>query len=284
MSARFKTRRPARMDADAERRSATSAQRPSVPARGADPGKPQPPVRLALHGAFEAAVSAPSEPVVAQRLRVWQRPVPAAVAVVAVLALGGLAVWASRASGPQSSPKRFTLTLPDSDRLPRGSGDMLALSPDGQTIVYRATRGGRGSRPRHRAPRVRAELGARHSLGAVGWFVPHWESPWRRRRTPPTNTSSIAARSAISSNILEQHADLGVTIRRRAAWPCRRTCTMPPRLRRLAWRRTKPATPSSMRPTTPPSGCGAPSCPRPTSGRRSALVRGNKCSSRPWPS
>ena len=43
-----------------------------------------------------------------------------------------------------------------------------------------------------------------------------------------------------------------------------------PRLRRLAWRRTKPATPSSMRPTTPPSGCGAPSCPRPTSGRRSA--------------
>ena len=46
----------------------------------------------------------------------------------------------------------------------------------------------------------------------------------------------------------------------------------PPRLQRLAWRRTKPATPSSMRPTTRLAGCGAPSYPRPTSARRSGYV------------
>ena len=66
--------------------------------------------------------------------------------VLAALFLGaitaGVAVWAWLGSAPAPSPKRFTLTLPDSDLLPRNERTMLAVSPDGGTIVYRATRDG----------------------------------------------------------------------------------------------------------------------------------------------
>jgi len=57
----------------------------------------------------------------------------------ALLLIGGYLVWAFLGTDAQPSPKRFTLTLPDSVELPSGAGDMLALSPDGQTIVYRAS-------------------------------------------------------------------------------------------------------------------------------------------------
>ena len=101
-------------------------------------------VRLAIEGGFETTASAPSEPVAVPQLQVWQRPIPAVVAGLALLAVGGFAVWALLGSGtqPSPSPKRFTLTLPDSDRLPVAAGDMLALSPDSQTLVYVASRDG----------------------------------------------------------------------------------------------------------------------------------------------
>ena len=46
-------------------------------------------VRLAMRGAFETTVSAPSEPVVTPQLQVWQRPAVAAVAGLALLVIGG---------------------------------------------------------------------------------------------------------------------------------------------------------------------------------------------------
>ena len=100
-------------------------------------------VRLAMEGAFGTTASAPSEPTVAPSLPIWQRPVAIAGAVLASLAVGGIAVWTlGNGTVPAPSSKRFTLTLPESDRLLGGSGDMLALSPDGQTLVYVATRDG----------------------------------------------------------------------------------------------------------------------------------------------
>ena len=100
-------------------------------------------VRLAMEGAFETTVRA-SEAVAVSEPQLWQRPVTIAVAVVVSLAVGGFVGSAFLESGAQllPSPKRFILTLPECDRLAQGVGELLALSPDGQTLVYAATRNG----------------------------------------------------------------------------------------------------------------------------------------------
>ena len=54
----------------------------------------------------------------------------------------GLAVWSLMRPTPRP-PVRFAITLPTSDQLvPEPAGHSLALSPDGATLVYVATRGG----------------------------------------------------------------------------------------------------------------------------------------------
>ena len=100
-------------------------------------------VSLAMGGTFDAPAVETSSSAKPSRLQVWQRPLPALIAALLVAVVSSLAVWALLGSGtpPAPSPTRFTLTLPESDRL--GSiRDMLALSPDGQTLVYRAARDG----------------------------------------------------------------------------------------------------------------------------------------------
>ena len=96
-------------------------------------------VRLAMEGAFETAVSAAAEPPHAPVLRAWQHPL--LVAALALIAIA-TATWALvGGGGPRSNAvKRFVITLPESDRLPLGAGDMLAISPDGRTMVYAASR------------------------------------------------------------------------------------------------------------------------------------------------
>ena len=102
-------------------------------------------VRLALEGAFEARVPQPEGASVVLPRQVWQRPVPAGVAVLAALGLGALAAGAFLGSGsaPPPSTTRLTLTvLPDADRLAMSNWSVLSLSPDGQTLVYVATQDG----------------------------------------------------------------------------------------------------------------------------------------------
>ena len=69
-------------------------------------------VRLAMEGTFEATVSQPLV-VDASNLQVWQRPAVAAVAGLALLVIGGLAVWSL--VPPASRPiTRALLTPPPS--------------------------------------------------------------------------------------------------------------------------------------------------------------------------
>ena len=80
---------------------------------------------------------------VAEVIQVPQRRIlPWVLAVVLGAITAGVAVWAWLGSAPPPSTKRFTLTLPDSDALPVNAGGMLAVSPDGGMLVYRATRDG----------------------------------------------------------------------------------------------------------------------------------------------
>jgi len=101
-------------------------------------------VRLAMEGAFETAVPQPSEAAVAPPLQVWQRPVPATIAALTLLALGGLAVWSLTRPAPPTSPptSRLVISLPATDELIQEAWPNLAFSPDGRTLVYGASRDG----------------------------------------------------------------------------------------------------------------------------------------------
>ena len=57
-------------------------------------------VRLAMAGAFESTVAAPSGVATASALRLWQRPVPILLAVVLAAVAAGLSVWGLRPVEP----------------------------------------------------------------------------------------------------------------------------------------------------------------------------------------
>ena len=93
-------------------------------------------MRLALDGAFDEGVVVAAARPARQRLYLW---IAAASIVVAVAAVAA-ALWMQqpRANGPARQLRRFAITLPPPDQLSVGVGSLLALSPDGQTLVYLA--------------------------------------------------------------------------------------------------------------------------------------------------
>ena len=94
-------------------------------------------LRLAMEGAFETTASALAGPSAVPQPRLWQRPAWAGLIALAVAALSSLTVWTVTRPAPQPQPlARFTIPLADESRLPRNPGPALALSPDGQRLVY----------------------------------------------------------------------------------------------------------------------------------------------------
>ena len=99
-------------------------------------------IRLAMEGAFETTVSAPSEPVVAPPLAVWQRPAPAAIGALALFAIGGFAVWSLTrpAPPPPGLVSRFSIPLASDQFFGNTRRLVVAISPDGSHVVYQANR------------------------------------------------------------------------------------------------------------------------------------------------
>ena len=99
-------------------------------------------LRLAMEGAFETTVSAPAELALIPHLRVWQRPIPLAVAALVIAAIAGGMVWGlvSPAPAPAGTVTRFPFILPEGDVM--GITHGMALSPDGRTLVYAVERDG----------------------------------------------------------------------------------------------------------------------------------------------
>ena len=89
-------------------------------------------VRLAMEGAFETTVSAPSEATATPTLRFWQRPIPTAVvASIVTAAVAGLVVWAlQRPDAADTTTARFTI---EGGSVP----NQFALSPDGRHLAFR---------------------------------------------------------------------------------------------------------------------------------------------------
>ena len=71
-------------------------------------------VRLAMEGAFETTVQATSVPTegASAQLRVWQRPVAAALIVLVLAAITGIAVWGLKPQTLSRPLVRFAITPP----------------------------------------------------------------------------------------------------------------------------------------------------------------------------
>ena len=100
--------------------------------------------RIALDAPESPSNPQPTDIGASPARRVRPRPVGIAIWACSVLVALAAGLVASRVfwppAQPSPGPKRFTLTLPDTDVLPRQLGDLLALSPDGRTLVYNAER------------------------------------------------------------------------------------------------------------------------------------------------
>ena len=94
-------------------------------------------VRLAMEGAFETVVTAPADQ---PPLAVWQRPVPLALAALALLAVGGAAVWGLIRPAPSSPGQvtRFPIPLAADQTFSFTNRSLAAISPDGTQVVYAA--------------------------------------------------------------------------------------------------------------------------------------------------
>ena len=137
-------------------------------------------VRLAMEGAFETTVGAPSEPAVPPKLQIWQRPVPllAGLVLIAVSGLVGRNL-ASDVPALQAPLARFALELPTGEGLTSAGG--VAISPDGSRWVYAGERDGARQlfvrdRGQFEAVALRGTEGARHPFFSpdgewVGFFT-----------------------------------------------------------------------------------------------------------------
>ena len=101
-------------------------------------------VRLALEGAFQAPAQPSGQTTGVVHLRMWQRPAPAALILTMVALASGVLVWAVlRSDAPLSQVARIEISLPPSDTLaPANTDHDLAISREGQHVVYRAARAG----------------------------------------------------------------------------------------------------------------------------------------------
>ena len=98
--------------------------------------------QLAMEGGFETTVSASGEPVPAPQLQVWQRPLPLVVAGLALLAVGGVAVWGL--TGPTTEPERvvrFPLPLSDGQNFSGTGRHIVAISPAHDYVAFTANAG-----------------------------------------------------------------------------------------------------------------------------------------------
>jgi len=93
-------------------------------------------VQLALEGAFESAGSAePEDAAPKTQLAPWQRPVPASIAAVLLIAGGGLAVWTGTRPEP-GTLKRTSIVLPQAQQRTSLARRAVAISPSGTHVAY----------------------------------------------------------------------------------------------------------------------------------------------------
>ena len=165
-------------------------------------------VRLAMEGAFEAPVSAAAATVTAPQLRVWQRPMPAAMVALVIAAILSLGVWAvtRQPASPPDRVARFPMPLALTFS---GTGrPIVAIAPTGDRVAFTAA-GGLWLRPldQMEATLVTGSEGARSPFFSADGQLRRVSvsggarSRWVRQRTrgepvgePTTRSSSVTTR------------------------------------------------------------------------------------------
>ena len=101
-------------------------------------------VSMALEGAFQAPVQAANQHAGVLHRPVWQRPALAALALASVALASAVVLWTMlRRDALPAQVARIEISLPPSDTLaPANTDHDLAVSRDGQYVVYRAARAG----------------------------------------------------------------------------------------------------------------------------------------------
>ena len=66
----------------------------------------------------------------------WRRMAPVVAAAIAVVAVAAAVMWTFRAPSERTGLTRFPFVLPEDQRLTRTGRHMVAISPDGNNIVY----------------------------------------------------------------------------------------------------------------------------------------------------
>ena len=161
-------------------------------------------VSLAMEGAFETTVSAPTEPAVAATLPVWQRPVGFAVAVLVALAVGGVAVWSvTRPAPPRVA--RFAVSPSDEITIANDSWD-VAVSPDGEYVAFvtGGNSGGGGEQLHLRAlNQLTSEVLVSESDIFNPFFSPDSQQLGYYRNRTPVTLNRVAVQGGPSSTIVE---------------------------------------------------------------------------------
>ena len=92
-------------------------------------------VRLAMDGAFETTTPASSQPGVVPRLQLWQRPLPATLAVLGLALMTGLAVWSGMRPTDTGRTSYLELALATATRETGKEVTFIDISADGRHIV-----------------------------------------------------------------------------------------------------------------------------------------------------
>ena len=100
-------------------------------------------VRLAMAGAFDVAIPPPvalPEPAVAAPQQLWQRPVPAGLGVLVLVAVTGIGVWTATRPAPHPVARTMLAVLPGEPLRLSVSTTDVAISPAGTHVVYAGAR------------------------------------------------------------------------------------------------------------------------------------------------
>ena len=92
-------------------------------------------VRLAMEGAFETTAPAPITPGEVPRLRFWQRPAPATLAVLGLVGATAVAVWSGARPTVTQRATYLELALPAATSATGAFVNGIAISADGRRIL-----------------------------------------------------------------------------------------------------------------------------------------------------
>ena len=183
-------------------------------------------VRLAMEGAFETTVDAPTEGVETARSAVWQRPIPAALMALAIASVAGLAGWT--AARPETEPAdviRFTITPTETAQFRFAAlSEDLAISPDGTRIAYQSLSLGGSATSTFNVPWNRARRSGGRRPGdryTCGRSTSSWVGPFGARRVVARSSRPTANGSGSSTTATRPSRRSRSWAGRRWPWPSR---------------------------------------------------------------